>query len=95
MAEPVEKDYGHHNGTLNPNYSNRQNANHLSDRHHNGTLNPNYSSEDSGHADYLHEDMGSDQALRRIRTAGSVAISPEVRKITKNTSFLLSVGTWC
>ncbi|MCJ1255480.1 hypothetical protein MMC24_003296 [Lignoscripta atroalba] len=80
-----EKDFsaGHHNGTLNPNYPHNNNAS--DSAHHNGTLNPNYphhnGSEDSnrlGVGGYLHDDIPSDQALRRIKTAGSISISPEL-----------------
>jgi len=32
----------------------------------------------NGNGNHLHENMGSDDALRRIRTAGSISISPEL-----------------
>ncbi|MCJ1374348.1 hypothetical protein MMC20_005580 [Loxospora ochrophaea] len=60
-----------HNGTLNPNYPSPQNSS--DDSQHTGTLKPNYPN-----AEHLHDNVSSDQALRRIRTAGSISISPEL-----------------
>ena len=65
-----EKDFSH-NGTFNPNYPNGTSD----DSNHTGTLNPNYPNNNSS-GYHLHDGMDSDQALRKIRTAGSISISP-------------------
>ncbi len=73
-----EKDFSH-NGTFNPNYPAPHSGS--EDSTHNGTLNPNYP---AGHkngnsaAYHLGDDVPSDTALRRINTAGSISISPEL-----------------
>ncbi|KAI9873859.1 MAG: hypothetical protein M1830_010515 [Pleopsidium flavum] len=71
-----EKDFSH-NGTFNPNYPT---PNHGSDNsNHTGTLNPNYPGGNGNSTSYhMGEDVPSDTALRRIKTAGSISISPEL-----------------
>lgn len=70
-----EKDFSH-NGTFSPNYPSPNKG--MDDSTHNGTLNPNYPGGGNSTGHYLGEDMSSDNALRRIRTAGSISISPEL-----------------
>ena len=73
------------------NYTSNYPQGSTSNNHHNldGSLNPNYmpnyaqgsTSEDStrqGAGGFLHDDIPADQALRRIKTAGSINISPEL-----------------
>lgn len=72
-----EKDFSH-NGTFNPNYPS---PNKGSDgANHTGTLNPNYPGAGNGDSTGYHlgNDVSSDHALRRIKTAGSISISPEL-----------------
>lgn len=75
-----EKDFSH-NGTFNPNYPSTNKSS--DDATHTGTLNPNYpGGRGGGNGDstgyHLGNDVSSDTALRRIRTAGSISISPEL-----------------
>lgn len=73
-----EKDFSHnnHNGAFSPNYPT---PNHGSDdSNHTGTLNPNYPGGVNSTGSHLGNDVPSDTALRRIRTAGSISISPEL-----------------
>ncbi|KAI4135540.1 MAG: hypothetical protein LQ347_000574 [Umbilicaria vellea] len=73
MADVHEKDYGH-TGSFNPNYPTASSQG--DDGRHNGTLNPNYpSTNGNSHLDGSHD---PDHALRKIRTAGSISISPEL-----------------
>ncbi len=69
-----EKDFSH-NGTFNPNYPSTHSGS--DDSTHNGTLNPNHPS-GQGTGYHLGKDVPSDTALRRIKTAGSISISPEL-----------------
>jgi hypothetical protein len=75
-----EKDYG--NGTCNSFlglyttvYSITVQANCPPSQHTNSTIGYTNGNSNSTH---LHEGMGSEDALRRIRTAGSISISPEL-----------------
>ncbi|MCJ1225482.1 hypothetical protein MMC12_002131 [Toensbergia leucococca] len=69
-----EKDFSSaHNGTFNPNYPTRLNGSNES--HNTSTLDPKYSHESPYD---MPDNINSDQALRRIRTAGSISISPEL-----------------
>ncbi|MCJ1368152.1 hypothetical protein MMC16_007293 [Acarospora aff. strigata] len=71
-----EKDFSH-NGTFNPNYPSPHKDS--DDATHTGTLNPNYPGGNGNSSGYhLGGDVPSDTALRRIKTAGSISISPEL-----------------
>jgi len=71
-----EKDFSH-NGTFNPNYPSPNKGS--DDATHTGTMNPNYPGGSGNSTGYhLGNDMSSDNALRKIRTAGSISISPEL-----------------
>ncbi len=72
-----EKDFSH-TGTFNPNYPTAQKGS--DNATHTGTFNPNYpggNGDSSGHH-HLGDDVSSETALRRIRTAGSISITPEL-----------------
>ena len=70
-----EKDFSH-NGSFNPNYPTAHHGG--DDATHTGTLNPNYPTGGNSTTYHMGNDVSSDTALRRIKTAGSISISPEL-----------------
>ncbi|MCJ1232284.1 hypothetical protein MMC14_000233 [Varicellaria rhodocarpa] len=70
-----EKDFSSgHNGTLNHSFPSPKTGS--DESHHSGTINSSFSNHANG--TYLNEDVSSEQALRRMRTAGSISLSPEL-----------------
>ncbi|KAI9821211.1 MAG: hypothetical protein M1827_003945 [Pycnora praestabilis] len=79
-GNPLEKDFSRgHNGAFSPNYPSGNNHE-GGDNYQNGGMNPNYPGTNGGHGSGYHlgPDEPSDTALKKIKTAGSISISPEL-----------------